>query len=165
MKSYIVHYRNKYPGGRVDASETSIDAYDSYGRHRVALRKNGAGQWICHSEEFGCLDRHDLAPIPKNSRVWKHYKDGKIGPSEEASERFEDSKLLHVNGRIPSLKEFQDRGAPVNELGEVTLKQKIAAPPRDVEEVLSDLQKEAGDEGFHGKVKADSDSADGGFAD
>ena len=83
MKSYIVHYKNKYPGSRVEAGEDFLNVYCAGGEHRVALRRNGAGQIVDVSEEYGCLDRHDLAPIPKMSRVHKLHKDGKIGLDED----------------------------------------------------------------------------------
>lgn len=86
MKSYAVHYRNKYPGGMVQLSESALDVYDKNGDHVVALRKDGAGMWVDKSEEFGCKDRHDLSPIPKASRVFK-VRDGKIALDEEAEDR------------------------------------------------------------------------------
>lgn len=102
MKSLYVHYMNKYPGGRVAMSESSLDVYCAEGKHRVALRKNGAGQWLCNSEEFGCEDSHDLAPIPKDARVHKLFKDGKIGKDELHAERAPKAKALAKNGRVLS---------------------------------------------------------------
>lgn len=104
MKSYVAHYRNKYPGGQVSFDDERIDAFCADGKHRVALRKNGAGQWVDLSEEMGCVDRHDLSPIPKECRAWKLYKDGRIGPAEEYDERA--PKAIEVakvyDGRVPS---------------------------------------------------------------
>ena len=37
--SYKTHYMNKYPGGRVLASENQIDVYDAQGRHPSLSRK------------------------------------------------------------------------------------------------------------------------------
>jgi hypothetical protein len=89
VKPYIVHYQNKYPGGRVHSSESSLDVYCKDGLHRVALRKNGgSGALEDCSEEFGCVDRHDLDPLPKETRFRKLYKDGKIGNAEEFEERY-----------------------------------------------------------------------------
>ena len=112
MKSYVVHYKNKYPGGSVRADESSIDVYCKGGKHRVALRKNGAGQWVDCSEELGCEDRHCLAPIPKNARVHKLFADGKIGKSEEAAEREPVAAKLADHavggaGKVPSIKELE----------------------------------------------------------
>lgn len=91
MKSLIVHYKNKYPKGRVHASDSSLDVFNDKGEHVIALRKNGAGQMLDESEALGLRDRHDLAPIPKDARVHKVV-DGKIGLSEEAEERAEKAK-------------------------------------------------------------------------
>lgn len=71
MKSYTLHYRNKYPKGHVQSTENAVDVYDHEGNHCVALRKNGAGQWADESAAQGCLDQHDLAPIPKDARLYK----------------------------------------------------------------------------------------------
>lgn len=86
MKSLVLHYKNKYPNGRVSFTDSSLDVYSESGEHVVAMRKNGAGQMICVSEEYGLRDRHDLAPIPKDSRVHKLV-DGKIAHDEMAEER------------------------------------------------------------------------------
>lgn len=58
------HYEKKYPGGRVFISDSAVDVYNSNGEHVVALRKDGHGNMVCRSEEFGTMDRHDLAPMP-----------------------------------------------------------------------------------------------------
>lgn len=71
MKQWHVHYMNKYPQGRVSASESAMDVYDSEGVHCVALRKDGGGNLVDRSEELGCKDRHDLSPIPKDARLYK----------------------------------------------------------------------------------------------
>lgn len=98
MKSLIVHYRNKYPGGRVHSSESALDVFCAEGRHRVALRRDGNGNMVDVSEELGCEDRHDLAPIPKASRVFKLYADGRIGRDEDAE----------IQGREAAGKAFAD---------------------------------------------------------
>lgn len=67
--SYRAHYLNKYPGGRVHATEDSMDVYCAEGKHRVALRKDGAGMWGCVSEDHGCLDKHDLSPLPEEKCI------------------------------------------------------------------------------------------------
>ena len=86
MKSWMVHYKNKYPGGRVQSSENSLDVFSASGEHVVAMRKNGAGQMVCVSEEMGLRDSHDLAPIPKDSRVHKMV-GGKISKDDKHEER------------------------------------------------------------------------------
>ena len=86
MKSLYLHYKNKYPGGQVRTSEQALDVYSASGEHVVALRRDGAGSLVDQSEALGLRDRHDLAPIPKDARVFKLV-EGKIGKSEEAAER------------------------------------------------------------------------------
>lgn len=110
MKSYVVHYQNKYPGGLVLSSEHSLDVW-SEGEHRVALRKNGAGQWADQSEEMGCVDRHCLAPIPRDARVVKLHKDGRIVRDDQAKSREPVRQELadHAvggSGKVPSIYEL-----------------------------------------------------------
>jgi hypothetical protein len=110
MKSYLAHYRNKYPGGNVLASENAVDVYDLNGNYRVALRKDGQGQWRDVGHELGASDQHDLSPIPKNARVHKLYPDGRVGLSEEASERKSDAKKLTVDGKVLSVEQYTKKG-------------------------------------------------------
>ena len=110
-KSWVVHYRNKYPGGQVQASDSAIDVYDSHGDHVVALRKNGAGQWSDQSEEFGCKDKHCLAPIPKDARLYKEI-DGKLAKDEKYEERMKakDEYLCDEDRKVLSCKELEAKG-------------------------------------------------------
>lgn len=113
MKSYHVHYMNKYPGGKVFSSENSIDVYCERGFHRVALRKDGGGSWVDRSKEFGALDEHSLEPIPKDSRVMKLYRkdrDDVIAPAEEHGVRKQASAQLAVDGKILSIPEYEKKG-------------------------------------------------------
>ena len=71
MLGLQVHYKNKYPKGKIEASENSFDVYDQHGEHCVALRKDGAGNLVCQSEKLGLKHKHDLSPIPKMSRLYK----------------------------------------------------------------------------------------------
>lgn len=119
MKSWVVHYKNKYPGGHVNSSEDSLDVYDNEGSHVVALRKAGGGIWVDKSEELGAIDKHDLSPIPKNARVHKLYESGKIGLSEEAKVRHQESKSLVVAGKIHSISEYKNHGFEVDDKGNV----------------------------------------------
>jgi len=105
MKSWVVHYKNKYPGGQVQASESALDVYDANGDHCVALRKDGSGQFVDKSEEYGAKHAHDLAPIPKDARVFKMV-DGKIVPDEKAAERKELAKAYVSDGKVQSCKEI-----------------------------------------------------------
>lgn len=108
----IVHSKNKYPGGRVQAGEDYVDVYDKKGVYAVALRKNGFGQWADQGELLGARDKWCNAPIPKEARVWKLYgrEDAKprIALSEEHVERAaiaEEIAEAH-GGRIPSVQEL-----------------------------------------------------------
>ncbi len=112
MKSYIVHYKNKYPKGEVRHSESGLSVYDSQKKLRVQLAKSGSGDLVDVSEEYGAIDRHDLAPIPKESRIHKLYsREGQqpaIGLSEEHEERSKaiEAILADSDGeRIPSMAE------------------------------------------------------------
>lgn len=123
MESAVIHYKNKYPNAHIIESGDSIDVYCRGGFHRVALRKNGAGQWVCQSEQHGCIDRHDLSPIPKDARVHKLFAGGRRGMDEKAEERKKSRKALEVNGKVPSVVELQAAGWDIDRDGKV-----LAAP-------------------------------------
>jgi len=136
MLSYLAHYKNKFPGGKVFLREDSLDVYDAGENHVVALRKNGAGQWSDESLAQGCVGvsiaptpkgerghdqpghktqtgGHDLSPIPKECRAWKHYKqDGRewVAPAEEHAERSAAAEEMHEGGKILSCAEYKKRG-------------------------------------------------------
>lgn len=86
MKSWYLHYKNKYPGGQVKLSDSGLDVYSASGEHVICIQKDGSGQMKDMSSEYGLRDRHDLAPIPKDARVHKLV-DGKIGFDEKSEER------------------------------------------------------------------------------
>lgn len=138
MKSFVVHYKNKYPGAKVSHSDDSLDVYSADGsEHYVALRKNGAGQILDVSEEMGCRDRHDLAPIPKAARVHKLHADGRIGLDEQAEERRESQQaladlLLGGKGKVPSEHEIIG-GSPksLEGMSEAAKAEKISAKLAD----------------------------------
>lgn len=113
MKSLVVHYKNKYPNGRVEASEDKLDVYCSDGVHRVALRKGGDGQLKDQSAEMGAVDGHDLSPIPKNTRAHKLHADGKIGLDELAESRFVVADKMKVENRVLSIAEYKKSTAHV----------------------------------------------------
>lgn len=127
MKSWVVHYKNKYPDAKVMASDNSLDVHLKDGTHAVSVVKNGAGQWVDQSAEMGCRDRHDLAPIPKDSRVHKIVEgkygvrrdsSGKemdvlgpvIGFAEEAEERKVKREKFVKDGRVLSCDELKAHG-------------------------------------------------------
>ena len=126
MRSLVAHYKNKYPRGQVQCSDSSLDVFVD-GEHRVALRKNGAMQWVDQSKELGCVDEHDLAPIPQNARAWKCYVDG-IRESEEFAERRPISLALADmeiggKGKVPNYTELKAAGAQLvdGEPGELSV--------------------------------------------
>jgi hypothetical protein len=110
MKSWAVHYKNKYPGARVFASDDACDVYSADGEHLVAVRRAGHGGWVDVSEEMGCRDRHDLAPIPKEARIYKLQKNGCIGLDEKADARKAWSKGIEGD-RVWSLDEIEKMNA------------------------------------------------------
>lgn len=106
MKQWHVHYMNKYPQGRVSASDSAMDVYDSEGVHCVALRKDGGGNLVDRSEELGCKDRHDLSPIPKDARLYKlDPKSGYIVKDEKFDERKDKVKSFMVGSKVGACKE------------------------------------------------------------
>lgn len=109
MKSLVVHYMNKFPGGHVRATDDALDVYNAQNEHCVALRKNGAGQWADQSEAFGCKHCHCLSPIPKESRLWKEV-GGKIVKDEDHETRKAGLAQFIDEGRIPSCEELKKKG-------------------------------------------------------
>ncbi len=103
MKSYIAHYRNKYPSAQVIATDVAIRVISKDGELLVALDKNGAGQWQDVSEELGALDCHDLAPIERKFRAHKLSKDGKLCRDEEYDARILESRQAEKDeGKVHS---------------------------------------------------------------
>lgn len=122
MKSYALHYKNKYPGSVVEYSDDRLDVYRGED-HLIALRKNGAGQWFDKSEEMGCSERHDLSPIPKDARVYKEV-NGSIALDEKAEERKKlRSKFIKKGGKVLSCEELKSFGFDFDE------KQRLISAP------------------------------------
>lgn len=123
--SWYIHYKNKYPKGSVRMGDDSLDVYTESGEHVVALRKNGAGQMVDQSEELGLRDRHCLAPIPKDARLFK-MKGGKVSQDEKAGER---AKVMGQfvcpkhGDRVKSCDELSQAGFSFDE------KQKLVSAP------------------------------------
>jgi hypothetical protein len=110
MKSWIPHYSNKYPGGSIDASDSSFSVKDASGKLRVKLSKDGCGMWKDVGPDFGALDAHDLAPIPKDSRIFKQCPKSGALIKDEASEERTKYVAEHFEDRVPSCKELEDAG-------------------------------------------------------
>lgn len=111
-KSLVAHYRNKYPGGSVQASENAIDVFNAAGELCVALRKDGANQMVDASKEMGALHAHCLSPIPKDARVYKICKQtGHFIRDEEHEKRLPVAVgLAKKFGYVPSCEELEKGG-------------------------------------------------------
>lgn len=109
MKSLKIHYMNKYPGGKIESSEERLDVYDHEGRHCVSLRKNGGGAWDDVSEANGLPHRHDLSPIPKQSRLYKEI-EGKISKDDQYNDRVKKVSEYMEDGRVLSCEQLQKSG-------------------------------------------------------
>lgn len=106
-KSYVVHLKNKYPDANVYESSSSIEV-ERAGVQLLKLQKNAHGGWDDVSEEYGLPEKFDLSPIPRDSRVHKLAKDGKICLDEKHEERKKKSKvILKKHGKIPSQVELK----------------------------------------------------------
>lgn len=117
MKSWAIHYKNKYPGAHVQVTEGAIDVYSGDGEHLIAIRKNGFGQWSDESEAFGCPERHDLSPIPRDARIYKE-KDGKIVFDELHEKRREKRQKFLDDGKILSIAELSKLGHRFDDKGD-----------------------------------------------
>lgn len=124
MKSFAVHYKNKYPNGQVQFSETHLDAYDSKGVLRVSLRVGGGGVILDKGEELGAKDKHDLSPIPKNTRAVKLTKEGHFAADELHDERKEVQALIAHEGKIESIAELKKQGFDFDGQDNVIIKAK-----------------------------------------
>lgn len=132
MKSLLVHYKNKYPNGRVEISEDKLDAFCSDGVHRVALRRGGDGVIRDFGKELGAIDKHDLSPIPKNARVFKLYADGTVNLAEEAQERFGVAEEIQYQNKILSINEYKKAGLKFDDKENIILPEPPAAQPAPV---------------------------------
>lgn len=133
MKSWIVHYKNKFPGCSVNATENSLDVFGADGTHLVSLVKNGAGQWVDRSEEMGCAKKHCTAPIPRDARVHKLCKvTGNIILDEEAGERVKARRaVMNSAGEVRTIAEMQAQGHEFDSKGGLVKKaqpQQVSAP-------------------------------------
>lgn len=86
MKSYYVHCKNKFPTSEVSYSENRLEVYKD-GQLHICLEKNGHGQILDVSKELGLDGEFDLSPIPRDARIYKITKDGKVALDELHEER------------------------------------------------------------------------------
>lgn len=105
-KSIVVHLKNKYPDCQVYASESSISVVRE-NEEILLLKKDAHGSFVDVSEEYGYSERFDLAPIPKEARLHKLSKDGKICKDELCEERKPIAEaIFRKYGKIPSVDEL-----------------------------------------------------------
>lgn len=105
MKHLFTHYKNKYPGGRIDMRDDALDAYDADGEHCVAIRKDGSGSMKCMSKELGARHEHDLSPLPKDARLYK-MKDGVLAKDDLYEERKKGLSSFVKDGKVMSCEEM-----------------------------------------------------------
>lgn len=103
-KGKLVALMNRYPEGKVSSSGDHVQVHAADGTLLASMAKNGNGDWVDHQDETGARDAVDFAPIPKEARAFKLYKDGRIGPSEEYDARraFAVKLAKDNDGCVPS---------------------------------------------------------------
>lgn len=107
MYHLLPHYANKYGLENVECSEDKLRAYCN-GKLVLSLKKDGAGNLSDEGEILGLEDRHDLAPIPKDSRIWKRDpKSGALVKDERAAEREQLRAKFSENGRVLSCEKLE----------------------------------------------------------
>jgi len=106
MKSWYVHYKNKYPDAHITFSDDSFEVHG-----KLALRKNGGGSWVDISEELGLPEKHDLSPIPKEARVYKVCpKSARVIKDEDGARR-EKARSEFIRGeKVASCEELHKDG-------------------------------------------------------
>lgn len=122
LKSFLVHYKNKYPAGSVSLRGDALDVHDADGVHRVSLIMGGNGQIIDQGASVGAVDSHDLCPIPKNARAFKMYADGSVKLAEEGHERSKAAQAMAVDGKVLSIEEYKKQGATFDDKGNLVSK-------------------------------------------
>jgi hypothetical protein len=111
MKSYYVHLKNKYPQAQIAAGAESL-IVSHEGEILCAVVKDGGGSWRDAKSEYGARDEFSLAPIPKEARAHKLYKDGTVGRAEEYDVRIKKGRELAAkDGKVKSIKEIEDDAA------------------------------------------------------
>lgn len=103
-KSKLVHLKNKYPNCYVGVTGSCIEVIDANNNVIVSLAKNAHGEYADRKDEVGALHAFDLSPIPREARLFKLHKDGKVGKDESYEERKAKSqKLCDDFGYVPSI--------------------------------------------------------------
>lgn len=104
MKSIYVHLRNKFPGAKVEISDSQVAAYcGETGELLMVAVKNGLGQVVDAGADRGARYPLCMSPIPKECRRVKLFKDGHVGPAEEFEERNAAAMAMKMKfGYVPS---------------------------------------------------------------
>ena len=107
MMHLIPAMMNRY-GGHCEATDHELRAYDSKGKLVVYLQRDGNGSIVDKSEAFGLEGRYNLAPIPKEARLWKHDKAGKLVKTTDHEARKEHlAKFKCSKGFVKSCEELE----------------------------------------------------------
>lgn len=115
MLSFVAHYKNKFPGARIEFSEENLNVYSSVGVLLIALSRGGGGVLVDQGKTLGALYSHCLSPIPKNTRVFKLTTENCIALDEKSAERAPVAdKLVAAHGRVPSIAELEALGYEFN---------------------------------------------------
>ncbi len=124
QKSFIVHYKNKYPNARVEYSDNHLQVLSKDGEVLVSLRRGGGGSLIDFQKQDGAKYAHDLSPIPKNTRVYKLTHEHEIEKDEESQDRSVIAKhFCDTLGYVPSIEECRKHfGLSIDQVGNVELK-------------------------------------------
>jgi hypothetical protein len=112
FKHQIVMFKNRFPGALVSANGHGVYAHDKNGDVLCAVERDGLGRVVDAGSEHGAKFSMSQSPIPRNARVWKLGRDGKISKDEKASERESVARELasKFDGRVPSIEELKKAG-------------------------------------------------------
>jgi hypothetical protein len=149
MLSYVAHYKNKFPGARVEFSEENLNVYSSAGALLVSLSRGGGGVLVDQGKMLGALYEHCLAPIPKNARVHKLTADNKIALDELHAERTLVAKeLTSIYGMVPSIAALKKSGCEFEGDTVVTVPrvEEKAAPAKAPLAVVAEPDQDLGDQ-------------------
>lgn len=123
QKSFVVHYKNKYPTATIDHSDNHLRVISAKGEILVSIKRGGGGVLVdCQNEDFA-RDPHDLSPLPKNTRVYKLTADHSFAKDELATEREPVAKrLFETYGKVPSIDECKKLKLELDYRDQVVLK-------------------------------------------
>lgn len=110
MKSLVLHYANKF--GSLSGIRASDDELrvEKDGELLVLLKKNGAGQLVDCGAEYGAKHAHCQSPIPRDARLFKADKAGRIVKDEEHDSRKEARKQWEIDGMAMPCEYWESKG-------------------------------------------------------